>query len=80
MADKPICFECQNYMKLKMMVSAPLQEGPMRGHHAIQTIEGAACKLASVPVGGPTVTLECSEFVQRIEPVVMRKPTAKTDA
>jgi hypothetical protein len=79
--DKPICFECVHYMKLKMVVSAPLQNGPMRGHTAVQTIEGAACKLASVPIGGPTITLECSEFEQRSEPVMMRKPAAgKTDA
>jgi hypothetical protein len=74
MSEKPICFECVHYMKLKMMVEMPIEAGPMRGRTTVQTIEGAACKLASVPIGGPTVTLECSEFEQRLEPALMKKP------
>lgn len=72
--SEPICFECVNCMKLKMVVETPVQTGPMRGHNTVQTILGAACKLSSVPIGGPTTTLECSEFEQRSEPITLRKP------
>jgi hypothetical protein len=74
MPQTPICFECVHCMKLKMVVSTPLQDGPMRGHNAVQTIIGAACKLSSVPIGGPTTTLECSEFQQREGEIVLKKP------
>jgi hypothetical protein len=73
----PICFECVHCMKLKMYVEG---QAPGIIGTAVQIIEGAACKLASVPIGGPTTTVECSEFQQRSAPIEMRKPSSADKA
>lgn len=73
--NEPICVKCRYCMKLNIMLTVPAkQAGIQIEGMASQMITGYACQLTSVPISNFSMPLECSEFEERSEPFLMKKP------
>jgi hypothetical protein len=69
-----ICPECVNAMKIKMLVRAPVDPRVLKNAVPTRVVECIACKLCQAPIGDLAEPLECSEFIQREEPILMVRP------